>query len=223
MPKTKNKITLSSLPVVDLAYAVECLVAGGKTTTAEVLGLAADRGKRIALLEAELRELRGGVVASKTAKRRRPAARPVLAPAPKAAAARPPSSLNAFRKLQGKYMGLLRNFTGPLRERIKGIAKAQKFPAAIAEMKNLLAVKGAPAKTGRKTAPKTAPARKAAPMIVAPRKLTITPKRAAQLKLQGVYIGMIRSLPESVKARIKTIAKDKGFAAAIAVMKKAAK
>ena len=60
MPNTKNKTTLSSLPVVDLAYAVGRLVEAGKTTAAEVLQLAADRGQRIALLEAELKELRGG-------------------------------------------------------------------------------------------------------------------------------------------------------------------
>lgn len=108
------------------------------------------------------------------------------------------------------------NFTGPVRERIKGIAKAQKFPAAIAEMKKLLTGKGAPTK-----AAKAAPAKKTV-VEAAPRKLKITPKRKAQLKLQGVYIGMIRSLPDAQKAKIKTLAKVKGFGAAVAVMRKAA-
>ena len=295
MPNTKNQTPLANLPVVDLAYAVERLVAGGKTTTAEVLALAADRGKRIALLEAELRALRGGGVgrapttkagrpvrkarpAAKKARKPAPAAKPVAKPAtapakprysPKlrnfrrvqglyagylrgftgatrerirtinaekgpaaalaemkkpanhgasakvAAKAAPakPSSLNTFRKLQGKYMGLLRNFTGPVRERIKGIAKAQKFPAAIAEMKKLLAGKGAPTKVA-----KAAPAKK-----VAPNKPKVDPTRAAARKLQGTYIGLLRTRPEAEKAKLKALAKAKGFAAAIEVMKRAAK
>jgi len=203
---------IGSIPVVDLAYAVGRLVMAGKTTAAEVLQLAADRGQRIALLEAELRELRGGgLVPAPATKSDRPVARRERKAAPKAAPGAS-TALGAFRKLQGKYMGLLRNFTGPVRERIKAIAKAQKFPAAIAEMKKLLAAKGAPTKTA-----KAASAKKVAPKA-APRKLKITPKRRAQLKLQGVYIGMIRGLADAEKAKIKGLAKDKGFAAAIEVM-----
>jgi hypothetical protein len=113
-------------------------------------------------------------------------------------------------------MGLLRNFAGPARDRIKAIAKAQKFPAAIAEMKKLLAGKG-----GAAPAAKSAPAKRAA-SAPAPRKLQMSPKRRAQLKLQGEYIGLLRGLAEGAKSRIKAMAREKGFAAAIEAMKKGA-
>jgi hypothetical protein len=103
-------------------------------------------------------------------------------------------------------MGLLRNFTGTARNRIKGIAKARKFPGAIAEMKKLLAAKG----TATKPAPKSP----------AGHKLHLSPQRKVQLKLQGVYIGMMRSLPVAEKAKIKAVAKEKGMAAAIEVMRR---
>jgi hypothetical protein len=105
-------------------------------------------------------------------------------------------------------MGLLRNFTGTARNRIKGIAKARKFPGAIAEMKKLLAAKG----TATKPAPKSP----------AGHKLHLSPQREVQLKLQGTYIGMMRNLPDAAKARLKAVAKEKGFAAAIKVLKQAA-
>ena len=101
MPK---KNTIASIPVVNLAYAVECLVAGGKTTTAEVLRLAGERAERIAAIEAELKALQqGGHVAGPAAdpahrratKRRKPAAK---APAPKA---KESAERVASRQLQG--------------------------------------------------------------------------------------------------------------------------
>ena len=234
MPNTKNKTTLSSLPVVDLAYAVGRLVEAGKTTAAEVLQLAADRRKRIVVLEAELKELRqGGAVAAPAAKPGRPAAKRVrkAAPRKRAAAAKPAptkraaapakphfsAKLREFRRVQGLYAGYLRGFTGAARERIRTI-NAEKGPAAaLAEMRKLLANKGAP-----KRVAKSAPATKAT-AEPAPRKLKITPERKAQLKLQGVYIGMVRNRPDAEKAKLKALAKAKGFAAAIEVMRKGAK
>ena len=72
MPK-KNSI--SSIPAADLAYAVGQLVTAGKTTAAEVLQLAADRGQRIAALQAELNALRQGEgVAAPAAQAGRPQA-----------------------------------------------------------------------------------------------------------------------------------------------------
>ena len=46
MPKN----AINTIPADDLAYAVGRLVTAGKTTTAEVLQLAADRGNRIAAI-----------------------------------------------------------------------------------------------------------------------------------------------------------------------------
>ena len=233
MPNTKNKTTLSSLPVVDLAYAVGRLVEAGKTTAAEVLALAADRGQRIAALQAELSALREGeVVTAPAAKRGGPAAkrarkvaprkRPAAAkPAPTKSAAAPAkphfsAKLREFRRVQGLYAGYLRGFTGAARERIRTI-NAEKGPAAaLAEMKKLPAAKGAPKKV--------APAKKVvAPKPSSPKELRMTAKRRAQLKVHGAYIGMMRGLADAEKARIKAIAKEKGMGAAIEVMKKGEK
>ncbi|MBI5487907.1 MAG: hypothetical protein HY905_11290 [Deltaproteobacteria bacterium] len=155
MPKIRNE-NISSLPVIDLAYAVSRLVAMGKATQAEILQLAAERGRRISVLQAELSALRHGVAVATVAARlpARPAAKPATAKKP---------------------------------------AAAKKHAAA---------------------------KRPVASKAPAPKKLTITPARAAQLKVQGMYIGMMRSLAVPVKTKIKAIAKDKGMPAAIEAMKK---
>ena len=48
-----------------------------------------------------------------------------------------------------------------------------------------------------------------------PRKLTITPKRRAQLELQGQYIGFSRNLKAADKKRVKKERESRGVAAAI--------
>ena len=52
------------------------------------------------------------------------------------------------------------------------------------------------------------------------RKMTITPKRRAQLKLQGAYMGYMRGLKPAQKARVKAVKEKRGFEAAIRVAKK---
>lgn len=47
------------------------------------------------------------------------------------------------------------------------------------------------------------------------RKLRLSPKRMAQLKLQGQYIGHMRMLPAKQQARVKALRADKGIRAAI--------
>ena len=47
------------------------------------------------------------------------------------------------------------------------------------------------------------------------RAMTITPKRRAQLKLQGAYMGFMRQLSARKKARVKAIKERRGFEAAI--------
>jgi hypothetical protein len=49
------------------------------------------------------------------------------------------------------------------------------------------------------------------------RKLTITPKRRAQLKLQGQYMGYMRQLDASQKARVRAVKEKRGHRAAILV------
>jgi hypothetical protein len=56
-----------------------------------------------------------------------------------------------------------------------------------------------------------------APQAGAParRKLNLSPKRKAQLKLQGQYIGHMRMLPARQQARVKALRAEKGIRAAI--------
>jgi hypothetical protein len=53
----------------------------------------------------------------------------------------------------------------------------------------------------------------------ATRKLRISPKRRAQLKLQGAYMGYMRQLRPKQKARVKAVKEKRGFEAAISVAK----
>ena len=62
------------------------------------------------------------------------------------------------------------------------------------------------AKAGKATAVKAAPARKAA---------KASPKLARARKLQGQYLGALKSLGDSEKAKVKAVAKDKGVAEAL--------
>jgi len=55
------------------------------------------------------------------------------------------------------------------------------------------------------------------------RALKLTPKRRAQLKLQGAYMGYMRQLKPGEKARIKALKEKRGFGAAIRAAKKLAR
>lgn len=55
------------------------------------------------------------------------------------------------------------------------------------------------------------------------RSLRITPKRRAQLKLQGAYMGFMRQLGPRLKAQVKAIKEKKGFEDAIRLARKLAK
>lgn len=52
------------------------------------------------------------------------------------------------------------------------------------------------------------------------RKLKLSPKRRAQLKLQGLYIGYIRQLKPRQKAEVKRLRESKGMQKAIALAQK---
>ena len=55
------------------------------------------------------------------------------------------------------------------------------------------------------------------------RKLKLSPKRRAALKLQGRYMGYLRGLRPKQKAQVKTLRVTKGFRPAIALAKRLAK
>jgi hypothetical protein len=57
----------------------------------------------------------------------------------------------------------------------------------------------------------------------ASRKLSMTPARKAALKIQGQYIGLVRTRPAAVKAKMKKLAAAKGMAAAVEAMKRGKK
>jgi hypothetical protein len=52
------------------------------------------------------------------------------------------------------------------------------------------------------------------------RQLTLTPKRRAQLKLQGAYMGYMRQLGPRQQARVKAVKEKRGFEAAIMAAKR---
>ncbi len=54
------------------------------------------------------------------------------------------------------------------------------------------------------------------------RKLRITRKRRAQLKLQGAYMGYMRQLGPRQKARVKAVKEKNGFEAAITLARRLA-
>ena len=51
------------------------------------------------------------------------------------------------------------------------------------------------------------------------RSVKLTPKRRAQLKLQGAYMGYMRQLKPAQKARVKAIKARRGFESAIRAAK----
>jgi hypothetical protein len=54
------------------------------------------------------------------------------------------------------------------------------------------------------------------------RPAVLTPKRRAQLKLQGAYMGYIRQLKPTQKARVKAVKAKRGFEAAIRMARRLA-
>jgi hypothetical protein len=54
------------------------------------------------------------------------------------------------------------------------------------------------------------------------RRLNLSPRRRAGLKLQGAYMGFMRQLGPRQKARVKAVKVSKGFPPAIALAKKLA-
>lgn len=54
------------------------------------------------------------------------------------------------------------------------------------------------------------------------RQLRITPKRRAQLKLQGKYMGFMRQLKPAQKLRVKAVKENRGYEAAIRLARRIA-
>lgn len=58
--------------------------------------------------------------------------------------------------------------------------------------------------------------------VTGKRRLKLSPKRRAALKLQGQYMGHLRNLRPRQKARVKSVKAAKGYASAIRLAKKIA-
>jgi len=57
----------------------------------------------------------------------------------------------------------------------------------------------------------------------APRRIKLSPKRRAALKLHGRYLGHIRQLKPRQKTKVKAMKMEKGYHAAIALAKRLAR
>jgi anti-sigma factor RsiW len=128
MPNKSKAQNLAGIKHTDLAYAVSKLIAAGKTTAAEVARLAAERTSRIKALEAELAGLKGATPtpAEPRGKRRKVASTPAL---------------RAARKIQGSYLGYLRQVPDKERAAFKKIAQTKGVPAAVEALKKRLGKK----------------------------------------------------------------------------------
>jgi len=135
----RGKTTVSGIGQADLTYAVNRLIFLGKTNAREVSTLAAERPQRIAALEKELSVLRtGAALAPPSAKSGALPSRPAAAPAKKKRKfTMTPKALKA-RKVQGRYLGLLRKLNDKQRARCSKAAKKGGVAAALKLAENLV-------------------------------------------------------------------------------------
>jgi pyruvate/2-oxoglutarate dehydrogenase complex dihydrolipoamide acyltransferase (E2) component len=186
MPKTSTN-RISGIQPVDLAYAVGRLIAAGKTTAAEVARLAAERAKRIKAIEMELTALKGGGLPTAAPEAARPVAAKAkkAAPKPTAAKKRPapeaPKVITrkdgrkftttpkvvAARKVQGQYLGYLRQVPEKEKARFKALAREKGVPVAVAALKLRLGKGGTRAAPAKQAKPVAAPKPSAAAKPVA--------------------------------------------------------
>ena len=132
---------LQDIPALDLAYAVERLVAAGKTTKNEVLRLASERSDRIRVLEAELASLKSGAgtngkAAARTAATTAGGVRVLMRKDGRRFTRT--AKVAVARKLQGQYLGRLRQVPKSEKDKFKKIANEQGVAAAVAALNKRL-------------------------------------------------------------------------------------
>jgi hypothetical protein len=129
-----RQANFSALTHDDLLYALKDLIGRKRVTPIEIRG-AAQRGRRIAALEAELARLRGAVAPRRPG--RPPRAASAAPAAPAVAGAKPKRhitntpALKAARIWQGRYLGRLRKLSPRDRSKVKAFAKENGVPAAV--------------------------------------------------------------------------------------------
>ena len=148
MSRRRNS-NFGAVPPADLAYAVRQLIAMGKTTAQQVRQLAGERSDRIAKLEAELAVLRGGRAVAAAApvtarKTRNVAKRKKATPVGEKLVRKDgrPFTRSArvvrARKVQGQYLGYIRQVKGKKRAEFRAIARDKGVPAAVVALKKHL-------------------------------------------------------------------------------------
>jgi O6-methylguanine-DNA--protein-cysteine methyltransferase len=111
--------------------------------------------------------------------------------------------------LQGRYLALVRRIPAGKRARFGQIAKEKGREAAIRAMQSEVgSSKPAATAGGGKRRRRTA---------------KLSSEQLASRQLQGRYLGLIRQIPASQRARFKKIVKDKGREAAIKELQSAVK
>jgi O6-methylguanine-DNA--protein-cysteine methyltransferase len=115
----------------------------------------------------------------------------------------------ASRQLQGRYLALVRRIPATKRARFGQIAKEKGREAAIRAMQSEVGGAKAPSANGGGKRKR--------------RSAKLSSEQLASRQLQGRYLGLIRQIPASQRARYKKIVKDKGREAAIKELQSAVK
>jgi O6-methylguanine-DNA--protein-cysteine methyltransferase len=165
-----------------------------------------DRYRRIRELERQLAALRGGTGGAR--RRGRPPGGGARAQSSSSSALT--SEQRASRQLQGRYLALVRRIPAGKRGRFAQIVKEKGREAAIRAMQSEVGgAAKAPSKAGGGKRRR--------------RSGKLTSEQLASRQLQGRYLGLIRQVPASQRARYKKIVKEKGREAAIKELQSAVK
>ena len=184
----------------DAQEILQQLISEGRISAQDV-----DRARQISDLERQLAALRGGGGA-----RRRGRPPGMGAPGKSTASASVlTSEQRASRQLQGRYLALVRRIPAGKRARYGQIAKEKGREAAIRAMQSEVG--------------SSKPAATAGGGKRRRRSVKLSSEQLASRQLQGRYLGLIRQIPASQRARYKKIVKDKGREAAIKELQSAVK
>jgi O6-methylguanine-DNA--protein-cysteine methyltransferase len=183
----------------DAQEILQQLIKEGRVSAQDV-----DRYRRISDLERQLAALRGGTGARR---RGRPPGRAAQAQTSLSSALT--SEQRASRQLQGRYLALVRRIPAGKRARFGQIAKEKGREAAIRAMQGEVGVSKPVSKSGGGKRRR--------------RSAKLTAGQLASRQLQGRYLGLIRQVPASQRARYAKIVKDKGREAAIKELQSAVK
>jgi O6-methylguanine-DNA--protein-cysteine methyltransferase len=184
----------------DAQEILQQLIKEGRVSAQEV-----DRYRRISDLERQLAALRGGTGGAR--RRGRPAAQAGRAQSSSSSALT--SEQLASRQLQGRYLALVRRIPAGKRARFGQIAKEKGREAAIRAMQGEVGTSKPASKSGGGKRRR--------------RSAKLTSEQLASRQLQGRYLGLIRQVPASQRARYAKIVKDKGREAAIKELQSAVK